>query len=144
MAQETKHVQESILVAPKVYELPEIGMHLCTITRVEDLGMVKSDLYGEQHKVKIHIRVDDEKDSKDQTLYVSQTSSLSLGKKSRLGTFIRQLGIPTDGQFDLAELVGIRINANIVHNKSGDTTYANIESVGRIRTKNVATQVTEV
>jgi hypothetical protein len=142
MAQETKQVQESIIVAPKVYENPEIGMHLCTITRVEDLGMVKSDLYGEQHKVKIHVRVDDEKDSKGQPMFVGQTSSLSLGKKSRLGTFLRQLGIPTDGEFDLAELVGMKINANIVHNKSGDTTYANIESVGRIRSKKTA--VTEV
>lgn len=143
MAQTASQVQESIIVAPKVYELPEVGFHVATITRVEDLGMVKSDLYGEQHKIKIHIRIDDEKDSKGNTLFVTQTSSLSLGQKSRLGTFLRQLGIPTDGAFDLADLVGMRINANIIHNKSGDKTYANLESVGRVRAKNVATEVKE-
>jgi hypothetical protein len=144
MAQTATPVQQSIVVAPKVYELPEPGMHIAKITRVEDLGMVQSDAYGAQHKIKIHVLIEDEKTSKDEQIFVFQTCTLSLGQKSRLGTFLRQLSIPTDGAFDLADLVGMRINANIVHTKSGDKTYANIESVARIRTKNVATQVTEI
>lgn len=142
MAQNTTQVQESIIIEPKIYELPEVGNHVATITRVEDLGIVKSELYGPQHKVKIHVRIDDEKTSKGETIVVFQTCSMSLSPKSRLGTFLRQLGIPTDGAFDLADLAGMRINANIIHNKSADKTYANIESVSRIRTK-TATVVTE-
>lgn len=130
-------VQEDIIVAPRVYENPEVGAHVGTITRVEDLKMVKSDLYGEQHMIKIHIRIDDEKSSKNETLYVYQRCTLSLGKKARLGTFLRQLGIPTDGKFNLAGLVPMKINLGIVHKKTGDSTYANVEWVSPIRSRKV-------
>jgi hypothetical protein len=144
MAQNATHVQESILVAPKVYELPEVGGHIGTITRIEDLGIVHSDAYGDQHKIKIHIRIEDEKTSKDEVIFVFQTCTLSMGAKSRLGTFLRQLGLPIDGALDLADLAGMRINVNIIHNQNGDKTYANVESVSRIRgNKTVATPVVE-
>jgi hypothetical protein len=143
MAQTATQIQESIIVAPKVYELPEVGGHIGTITRIEDLGIVHSDAYGDQHKIKIYIRIEDEKTSTGEVIFVFQTCTLSLGAKSRLGTFLRQLGLPIDGAFDLADLAGMRINTNIIHNKNGDKTYANVESVSRIRSKNVATPVVE-
>jgi hypothetical protein len=141
-------VQEDVFVEAKVYELPEIGMHEATITRAENLGIKKSDKYGDQRRVKIHIRIDDEKSSKGDTMYVFVNASMeSLGAKSRLGSFLRQIGatIPGPGQkLNLAEIVGLKINVNVVHVVVGDRTFANVESAARIRTKTAAPAVTTI
>lgn len=71
----------------------------------------------------------------------------SLSAKSRLGSFLRQIGasIPSQGEkLNLAELVNTRINVNIVHAVVGDKTYANVESAARIRTKTTAPAVTTI
>lgn len=141
-------VQEDVYVEAKIYELPEIGMHEATITRAENLGIKKSDKYGDQRRVKIHIRIDDEKSSKDEVMYVFVNASMeSLSAKSRLGSFLRQIGatIPGPGQkLNLAEIVGLRINVNVIHAVVGDKTYANVESAARIRTKTAAPAVTTI
>ncbi len=132
-------VQEDVFVEAKVYELPEIGMHEATITRAENLGLKKSDKYGEQQRVKIHIRIDDEKTTKGEEMYVFINASTSLGTKARLGSFLRQIGakIPAQGEkLNLAELVGLRVNVNVIHAVVGEKTYANVESAARIRSKN--------
>lgn len=131
-------VQEDVFVEAKVYEMPEIGMHEATITRAENLGIKKSDKYGDQQRVKIHIRIDDEKTSKGEAMYVFINASTSLGQKARLGSFLRQIGakIPAQGEkLNLAELVGLRINVNVVYAQVGERTYANVESAARIRSK---------
>ena len=134
-----QQVQEDVFVEAKVYELPEVGMHDATITRAENLGIKKSDKFGDQRRVKIHVRIDDEKTTKGETMYVFVNASMeSLGAKSRLGSFLRQIGatIPSQGEkLNLAELVGLKINVNIVYAVVGDKTYANIESAARIRSK---------
>ena len=138
-----QQVQEDVFVEAKVYELPEIGMHEATITRAENLGVKKHDKYGEQRRVKIHVRIDDEKTTKNEPMYVYVNASMeSLGAKSRLGAFLRQIGatIPGPGvKLNLAEIVGLRINVNVVYAVVGDRTYANIESAARIRTKTATT-----
>lgn len=143
-----QQVQEDVFVEAKVYELPEIGMHEATITRAENLGIKKHDKYGEQRRVKIHVRIDDEKTSKNEPMYVYVNASMeSLGAKSRLGSFLRQIGatIPAPGvKLNLAEIVGLRINVNVVHAVVGDKTYANIESAARLRTKTAAPAVTTI
>ena len=140
-------VQEDVFVEAKVYELPEIGMHEATITRAEHLGIKKSDKYGDQERVKIHIRIDDEKTSKGEPMYVYINASTSLGQKARLGSFLRQIGakIPVQGEkLNLAELVGTRINVNVVYAQVGERTFANVESAARIRTKSTAPAVTTI
>lgn len=138
-----QQVQEDVFVEAKVYELPEIGMHEATITRAENLGIKKSDKFGDQRRVKIHVRIDDEKSTKGDVMYVFVNASMeSLGAKSRLGSFLRQIGatIPAPGvKLNLAEIVGLKINVNVVHAVVGDRTYANIESAARIRTKAAST-----
>jgi hypothetical protein len=141
-------VQKSIVVEPKVYELPSAELHTALITKVEDLGIVESELYGNQHKVKIHYKITDEKSSKGEDLFVFETCSVSLGEKARLGKRLRALGVDTDGKVDLAEIVGFQVNAGVIHNKKGEKTYANIDFVSRIKgtaqtKKNVATPVVE-
>ena len=132
-----QQVQEDVFVEQKVYELPEIGMHEATITRAENLGVKKHDKYGDQRRVKIHVLIDDEKSTKGDPMYVFVNASMeSLGAKSRLGSFLRQIGatIPAPGvKLNLAEIVGLKINVNVVHATVGDKVYANIESAARIR-----------
>lgn len=140
-------VQEDVFVEAKVYELPEIGMHEATITRAENLGIKKHDKYGDQQRVKIHIRIDDEKSSKGELMFVFINASTSLGQKARLGSFLRQIGakIPAQGEkLNLAEIVGLRINVNVVHAQVGERTFANVESAARIRVKAAAPAVTTI
>jgi hypothetical protein len=141
-------VQEDVFVEAKVYELPEVGMHDATITRAENLGIKKHDKYGEQRRVKIHVRIDDEKTTKGDTMYVFVNASMeSLGAKSRLGSFLRQIGatLPNPGEkLNLADIVGLKINVNVVHATVGDKTYANIESAARVRSKTSAPAVTTI
>jgi hypothetical protein len=138
MAQIATPVQASIIVEPPVYELPEIGNHVVTVTEVADLGIVHSDVYGDKHKIRIRMRIEDEKTSEDEEIFVFQTCNIKMTPKTSLGIFLTQLGLPL-AKFDLAELVGMRINANIVYNTNGDKTYANVSSVSRIRTPKTGT-----
>lgn len=134
-------VQEDIFVEAKVYELPEVGMHEGTITRAENLGIKKHDKYGDQQRVKIHVRIDDEKTSKGEPMYVYVNASMSTSAKSRLGSFLRQIGVSIPGpggRLNLKELVDLRINVNVIHAVVGDKTYANIESAARIRVKSAS------
>lgn len=131
-------VQEDIFIEAKVYELPEVGMHEGTITRAENLGIKKHDKYGDQQRVKIHVRIDDERTSKGDPMYVYVNASMSTSAKSRLGSFLRQIGVsipPSGERLNLAEVVNLRINVNVIHAVVGDKTYANIESAARLRTK---------
>jgi hypothetical protein len=145
MSQTAVAVQEDVVVAPKVFENASQGMHVGTITRVEDQGIVNSDQYGPRRRVKIHVRIDDEKSSKGEQLNVFTTMTAStLGPKSRLGIFLRQLGVPTNAELHLKELVGMKIYANIVHNPVDGKVYANIESVARYRTAPPAGTVEQI
>lgn len=139
-------VQSSIIIEPKQYELPSAELHTAILTRVEDLGLVESELYGAQEKIKIHFKITDEKDSKGNDLFVFQTCTKSLGEKARLGKLLRSLGINTDGPIDLVELINMPVNVGIIHNKKGAKTYANIDFVARIKSvkKLTAAPVAEV
>ena len=140
MTQTATKVQAPVVIEAKVYELPEVGLHVATILSVEDLGMVKSELYGEQRKVRITaIRIEDENGADGSPMLVFETFTASFGKKARLGMRLRSLGVNTDQpSLDISEIAGMRINVNIVHNKNGDRTYANVDSASRIRKSSVA------
>lgn len=135
MAQVATQVQTPLILEPKVYELPEPGFHNATITEIKDLGIVQSQLFGERHQIRITLRIDDQRTSKDEDILVFQTCTFTLGEKSRLGRFLRNLNIDTGKALDIYDIVGMKILANIVHAKAGDKTYANIESVGLPRRK---------
>jgi hypothetical protein len=139
MTQTATKVQAPVVIEAKVYELPEVGLHVATILSVEDLGMVKSELYGEQRKVRITYRIEDENGADGTPMLVFETFTASFGKKARLGMRLRSLGVNTDQpSLDISEIAGMRINVNIVHNKNGDRTYANVDSASRIRKSSVA------
>lgn len=139
-------VQKPVVIEAKVYELPEPGLHTATIQAVDDLGMVRSEVYNKEiRKVKITYLITDEKAKDGSDLLVFENMSASFGQKARLGLRLRSLGIDTSvSKLDIGELVGMKINANIIHNKVGDKTYANIDSTSRTRRSVAAQQVEEV
>jgi hypothetical protein len=71
------------------------------------------------------------------------TASKSIGNKSTLGKFLCSLGVSTQGQVDLDELIGYKFQAVIEQNKAQNgKTYANIGSV--IKSRKTAVAPTEV
>ena len=142
---EVKEVQPDIFSVTKEYELPEVGLHEITLTKIEDLGLVEHPQFGKQPRLKFYFRVDDQNDSKTkQPMRLFRTFTNATTPKSHLGIFLRELSIPIPtppAKINYAELVGMRMNANSVHNG----TFANIMSVSRIRTKGTASSgVTEL
>jgi len=114
-------------------------LHVATILSVEDLGMVKSELYGEQRKVRITYRIEDENGADGTPMLVFETFTASFGKKPDLEwDCVHSVLIPDQPSLDISEIAGMRINVNIVHNKNGDRTYANVDSASRIRKSSVA------
>jgi hypothetical protein len=130
--------QAPIIVEPKVYELPTAEQHVATITKVEDLGMVTSDLYDPAHMVRFTYVIEDQLDSKGEKIFVSERMTTSLGQKARLGKRLRSLGIDTKQPLDITQVLGMRVNAGIIHNVKGDRIYANVDYTSRIRVPAVA------
>lgn len=125
--------QAPIIVEPKVYELPSAEQHIATITRVDDLGIVDSKMYGKQHKVRFVYTLEDQRDSKGEEMQVFETMAASIGEKSRLGKRLRSIGVDTSKALDITEVKGFRVYLGIIHNKQGDKTYANVDYVSRIK-----------
>jgi hypothetical protein len=149
MSQQATAVQADIVIEHKVYELPTAELHTARITRIEDLGVVKSELYGDQEKVKLHYLITDAKSSKGEELFVFETCSKSIGEKARLGKRLRSLGVNTDksaGPVHMKDIVGMDVTIGVVHNTKGDKTYANIDYVAPLKSskRQVATPVAEV
>ena len=141
---EPKEIRKPLIAKVKSFEKPTEDLHLAEIKEVKDQGIVKSELYGDQPKVRISFLILDQKSSKGEDILVFSTFTNTLGKKSRLSAFLRQLGIKTDGDVDLYELEGMKVNVNIIYNVSGGTTYANVESVSRVRKAGAPGATTEI
>ena len=147
MAQATAvEVQEAeVIVEPKAYELPEVGMHVGTITRVESHLKVDQKTKIETPQVRIHFTLSDEKDSKGEFMKLTRTMNANLNsEKSFLSIFLRGLGIDATQRVNMAELVGMKVSINVIHNAVGPKTYANVDSVARVRTGRIAPVATEV
>jgi hypothetical protein len=133
-----------MIIAEKVYELATEGIHSLQVTKVEDLGVVEGT-HGAKEKLRIHILVTDQKSKDGEPVNVFITASKSIGEKSTLGKFLRSLGLNTQGQVDLDELIGFKFQAVIEHNKgTNGKTYANIGSVIKSRKTLVPATTEEV
>jgi hypothetical protein len=141
---EPKEIRKPLIAKAKTYEKPTEDTHTAEINEVKDLGMVKSDLYGEQPKVRVSFKILDEKGKTGDDLFVFSTFTNTLGKKARLAAFLRQLGLATTGEFNLYDLEGMKVNANIIYNTSGGIVYANVESVSRVRKPGGVAPATEI
>ena len=140
-------VQKPVIVKATEYEKPEQGLHTARITLIEDKGMVKNARDGKMnHQVKFTFLITDQKSSKDEDLTITRTFNVAFGDQSHLGKFLRQIGVDTKNAassgIDLAELVGLDLNAMIEYNQVGDKTYANVGSVTVLKKKTLKTAAT--
>lgn len=126
----------SYIVAEKTeYELPPAGLHPAVCVDYVDEGY-KPTQYGDKHKVRYVFQLE-AKNSKGFRHTVSAWFNYSMHENSTLRQFLEQwrgrpfseAEINQPPGFDLESVIGIPCNLNIIHNKKGEKTYANIASI---------------
>ena len=129
----------SLVVKKKVYELMSEGLHNVTITRVEDLGLVETQ-YGVKEKARIYFTAQDQKDKAGEPVDVVMSVNQIISPKSTLGILLSDLGITAGDEFDLNDIIGIKCQVVIKQKESDGKTYANIDSVLKVK-KTTSTEV---
>lgn len=140
------------------FELVPAGVYLARCYQMVDIGTqtILSQKYGKQSKrqVILYWELLQDDDGKDffmedgkRVFSTSQLYTLSMNKKARLRADLDSWrGVPfteeeADG-FDITKLLDKFCKLQIVHNKSGDKTYANVSSI--MSTKKTAPAVNPV
>lgn len=118
---------------PSEYPLCPDGLHSAVIVDAVDLGMQASP-WGEKHKLSIVFET--QLTNEDGNHYIlASRYNWSLHEKSNLRKDLeRLLGKKFTHEellegFDLNSIVGMSCNILVVHHKTEDRTYANIESI---------------
>jgi len=116
------------------YEKAPAGLQQAVCVDVVDLGMVKSEKFGnEQHKIKIVWQLKEISDESNKRFLISRRFTLSLNEKSALRPFLESWrGLPFSvddltGGFDVEKLVGVNCFLQIFHTDDGK--YANVVNV---------------
>jgi hypothetical protein len=116
------------------YENHPEGQYRAVCMDVVDLGEVENKKYGKvQHKVALVFHT--EKKMKDgRPFEVWERFTASLDEKAHLRKFLqgwrgRAFTAEEINGFDLEKLIGVNAYVQIIHNVSGDKTYANIDTV---------------
>ncbi len=118
-----------IVVKKKVYELADEGLHNVVITRIEDLGQVETQ-NGTKLKAAIYFTMQDQKAKDGSDVDARYTVNQVITPKSTLGKLLAALKIEASDDFDMDDLIGIKCQVVIQHNKADNgNTYANITSV---------------
>lgn len=120
------------------FELAPTGNHIARCYMVCDLGMKESTYNGEtsmKHKVRIAFELPNEPMADGRPFSVSNNYTLSLHDKATMRKDLvswrgRQFTDEELEGFDLMNVVGVPCMLNVIHNQSGDKTYANIGSIG--------------
>ena len=115
------------------------GAYSAVCVDVVDLGFVETS-YGTKHKVRaVFYGGEDTVGSDNETLpmLIFATFTASLHEKANLRTFLQSWrGKPFTEEelhaFDLESLVGAPALVQVMHNKVGEKTYANITSIMRL------------
>jgi hypothetical protein len=135
-----------MLLKEKEFELVSEGIHSLTITEVEDLGMVETTYKGQTRtspRLRIQITANDQKDKEGKPVSLNMFATQSLGTKSTLGKFLRNLlgDSFNPKSFETDDLIGYKFQAVVDHNTSDTTgkTYANIGSILKNRKPAVTT-----
>ena len=117
-----------IVVKKRVYELADEGLHNVVITRIEDIGMVETQK-GMKDMAAIYFTCQDQtaKDGSDVDLRYQVNKVIS--QKSNLGKLLAALKVEAGDNFDMDDLIGLKIQVVVQHNKADNgNTYANISS----------------
>ena len=117
-----------IVVTKKVYELADEGIHNVVITRIEDVGIVETQ-NGMKDKAAIYFTCLDQKAKDGGDVDLRYLVNKVITDKSTLGKMLKALKIDPNDNFDMDDLIGIKAQVVVQHNKSENgNTYANITS----------------
>ena len=125
------------------FKLAPPGAHIAVCDMVVDIGLQPNNFYNKQPKHKVylrwqlpHERLEFTKDNIQHNvpMSVGATLTVSLSKKAVLRGFLESWrGRPfTDEElkgFDLFTIIGVPCQVNIMHEVSGDKTYANVTAI---------------
>lgn len=115
------------------------GPHPSVCCDVIDLGMWESEWKGKKkqvRKVRVAFQIPELRDDKKRFV-VSRMFTLSLSEKANLRKFLENWrGVPFTPEqlagFNLVQLIGAPALIQVSHNKKGDKTYANIDTVMKL------------
>ena len=123
------------------YEVIEAGNYVARLYQIIYLGTLPTEWKGEQkmtEKIWLTFELCDEKKvfkegEEAKPLAISREFTLSMGEKSNFRPFVEGfIGTRFVGdevyEFDIDDLIGKECLLNVVHNVSGDNTYANIQN----------------
>ena len=117
-----------IVIKKKVYELADEGLHNVVITRIDDVGLVETQ-NGTKDKVAIYFTCLDQKAKDGGDVDLRYLVNKVISDNSTLGKMLAALKITAGNNFDMDDLIGIKAQVVVQHNKSENgNTYANITS----------------
>lgn len=123
------------------------GLHQGVCIDVVDLGNQEMTFAGKAkltHRVRLWWALEEENpDNGGQPFRVMRNFTASLHEKATLRKFLetwrgREFSVEELERFDLETLIGVNAQIQVVHNKTGDRTYANVAaaiSIGKGMTK---------
>lgn len=129
---------DDITVKNEFTLVPE-GEYQAVCVDIVDLGMVHSEKWNKwQHKAAIVFQIDERDPKNNKRFEIAARHTLNMSPKANLRQFLGQWrGKPfTDAEanksLSLSSLVGTNAMLTIVHNVSGEKTYANIFSLRKL------------
>lgn len=127
--------------AGKEFEIVEPGMHKARCVKIIDLGTHEYEYQGqsqEKHKILIMFELPECLMKDGKPFAATLWPTLSLHKKSQLRPLLvswrgRDFTEVEASNFDVLKLLDTTCLLNIIHNKVGDNTYANIAAIMPLR-----------
>jgi len=117
-----------IVITKKVYELADEGLHNVVISRIDDVGLVETQ-NGTKDKAAIYFTCLDQKAKDGGDVDLRYLVNKVISDNSTLGKLLAALKITAGNNFDMDDLIGIKAQVVVQHNKSENgNTYANITS----------------
>jgi hypothetical protein len=117
-----------IVITKKVYELADEGLHNVVISRIDDVGLVETQ-NGTKDKAAIYFTCLDQKAKDGGDVDLRYLVNKVISDNSTLGKMLAALKITAGNNFDMDDLIGIKAQVVVQHNKSENgNTYANITS----------------
>jgi len=117
-----------IVITKKVYELADEGLNNVVISRIDDVGLVETQ-NGTKDKAAIYFTCLDQKAKDGGDVDLRYLVNKVISDNSTLGKMLAALKITAGNNFDMDDLIGIKAQVVVQHNKSENgNTYANITS----------------
>lgn len=122
------------------FEITPEGLHEAVCFKVVDLGMQATEYNGEkkeQQKLRLGFQIPAERvniDGKGLPAAIFKTFTASLHSKGALRPFLeswrgKKFDPESESSFDIGKLLGVCCQLQVIHNKVGDKTYANIQTI---------------